>query len=195
MAQRSNLLIKVWLLLSLLATIFALLIYIVVQQQLRLGANDVPLQLAEDTATSLSQGQNQTDTLLPQQVNIAASLAPFVVIYDESGRPISGSGQLHGQLPALPNGVFAYARRHSDDRITWQPEAGVRVASVVKHFDGSTSGFVMAGQSLREVEKRENLLTFQVLGGWITALLATYLSVAILSQASPKEEKHAPRKN
>lgn len=166
-----------WLPLAILATILSLMVHVAVQQDVRSAANDIPLQLAEDLATTLSQSQPPADAF-PQQVDIAHSLAPFVVVYDENGLPADGSGRLHGQLPELPGGVFDYARHHTDDRITWQPESGVRIASVVKHYTGKNSGFVLAGRNLREIERRENVLSFEVLGGWLTALGATYVVLA-----------------
>ena len=43
--------------------------------------------------------------------------------------------------------------RRGEDRLTWQPEPGVRSATVVVHYQGAQAGFVMAGRSLREVGK------------------------------------------
>ena len=83
-------------------------------------------------------------------VDIAGSLAPFMTIYDDSGVPIASSGHLDGALPRLPQGVLDYARAHGENRVTWQPLTGVRVAAVVTRYSGQASGFVLAGRSLRE---------------------------------------------
>jgi hypothetical protein len=50
-------------------------------------------------------------------------------------------------------GVLDYVRKNGQDRVTWQPAPGVRMATVVVPYK---NGFVMAGRSLTEVEKRES---------------------------------------
>ncbi len=55
------------------------------------------------------------------------------------------------------------ASRVGEDRITWQPEPGIRSAVVVVHYTGATPGYVMAGRSLREVEWRIDRLSGQYL--------------------------------
>lgn len=155
------------------------LIYLTVQQSLRIGANDPQIQMAEDLVTELS---TQKDTLqittLPR-VNISKSLSPFIIVYDESGQVISSSGDLNGTTPLVPRGVLAYAKEHEDDRFTWQPESGVRVAAVVKHFTGRTTGYVLVGRSLREIEKREDSLTKQVGLGYAATVVALVIAVAV----------------
>ncbi len=84
---------------------------------------------------------------------MASSLAPFVIFYDDSGYPVAGSAQLGGTIPAMPRGVFDYVRSHGEERVTWQPRPGVRIASVMTR---TTGGFVVAGRNLREIELRES---------------------------------------
>jgi len=116
-----------------LTTCLCGIIFLTAQQGLRINANDPQIQLSEDIASQLS---TQTDTFqitqLPR-VQIAPSLSPFVIIYSADGKVISASGELEGKIPKPPDGVFAYAKEHLDDRFTWQPKSGVRVAAVVKH--------------------------------------------------------------
>ncbi len=176
--------VSLWLPFAVITTILSLLIYVAVQQNLRQGANEIPLQLAEDTSSRLAAGY--PSSFGNYSIDISNSLTPFVVIYNEAGQAVEGSGMLHDQLPKIPSGVLEYARHHQDNRVTWQPENGVRIASVVKHYSGAHSGFVLAGRNLRDVEQREQLLVMQVLGGWLTALMASFVTVAILTQKEKK---------
>jgi hypothetical protein len=133
---------------------FALLL--VEHQSLRLQANDPQVQLAEDAAARLAAGAAPMAVLPPgDEVEIARSLAPFLVVYDAAGAPIAGSGKLHGALPKLPGGVLEHARAQGGHRLSWQPEAGVRQALVVVPVRNGGAGFVVAGRSLREVEARK----------------------------------------
>src|SRR5579863_5948362 len=148
--------IKYWLLTAIIICGLCFIYYAVIQQEMRSNANDPQIQMAEDGATQLASGQ-QVQTVVPaQKVDIATSLAPYIIIFDDSGKPIASSAQLDGQIPTIPSGVFDYVRQHGEDRISWQPRPGVRSAIVVTQFKGPNSGFVVAGRSLREVEIRED---------------------------------------
>jgi hypothetical protein len=68
-----------------------------VQQDLRLGANDPQLQLAEDTARALDAGTPATTLVATSKVDVATSLAPFLVIYDGAGNVLAmGEIAQHG---------------------------------------------------------------------------------------------------
>jgi hypothetical protein len=166
--------LKYWLPLAAVATLLCGLVYLAVQQSLRLGANDPQIQLAEDAAAALSAGGTPGSLLPTTQVEISTSLAPFMVIYNNEGEPLVSSGLLHGAIPLLPSGVFDYTRQNSEDRVSWQPEAGVWIAAVVVAYGGSQPGFVLAGRSLREVETRESQVE-QMTGMALLATLAVSL--------------------
>src|SRR5450759_5247636 len=68
--------------LAVLATLLAGLVYGVAQQGLRSGANDPQLRLAEDAARALDAGGDPSAVVGQGMVDVAASLAPFVVVYD-----------------------------------------------------------------------------------------------------------------
>ncbi|HLC44577.1 MAG: hypothetical protein A2722_00865 [Candidatus Doudnabacteria bacterium RIFCSPHIGHO2_01_FULL_50_11] len=104
-----------------------------------------------------------------------------MTIYDDSGVPIASSGHLDGALPRLPQGVLDYARAHGENRVTWQPLTGVRVAAVVTRYSGQASGFVLAGRSLREVEAREGQLAMFSLAAWAGSLVLTLIFSWVLS--------------
>jgi hypothetical protein len=152
--QKLKNILKHWLVVALLTTAFCGLAYLTVQQTLRLGANDPQIQMAEDIA-SAREKDTTASSLLPQdKVDLQHSLGVFVIIFDDQGNQIASSGVLNGQSPQLPGGVLEYVRQHGEDRLTWQPEGGVRIAAVVTRVNGVESGFVLVGRSLREVERR-----------------------------------------
>ena len=172
--------LKHWLLIAIVVTGLIGLVYVAVQQDLRQGANDPQIQMAEDTAAKLANGQSVQNVVPSEKVDIANSLAPYLIIFNANGIPIASSAQLDGQTPTIPSGVFDYVRQNGEDRFTWQPQTGVRSAVVVTEYKGSISAFVLAGRSLREVEKREDNLMLVLLAGWIVMILVTFVATAIL---------------
>lgn len=161
-----------WLPLAILFTLVCGVVYISVHQNFRSSANDPQIQMAEDAAEALEKGVAIVTILGNSKVEIEKSLAPYLVMYDQAGKPVAGSGELNGKLPTLPEGVFKYAKDKGEDRVTWQPKKGVRSAIVVVSYNSPNAqgGFVMAGRSLREVEKREHQLTVRVALLWIISL-------------------------
>ena len=136
--------------------------------------------MAEDTATKLTAGQSVQSVIPAEKVDIATSIAPYMIIFDANGTPIASSAQLNGQTPSIPSGVFDSVRKNGEDKITWQPQEGVRSAVVVTQFKGTSTGFVLAGRSLREVEKREDDLLQLLNIGWIGLLIITLPITAVV---------------
>lgn len=161
-------------------TAMAGLVYGTVQQVYRQSANDPQIQIAEDLARYLAQGGSPQNAVPAVKIDIAQSLAPFIIVFDDNAQPILSSAILNGKIPVPPAGVFDYVRKYGQDRITWQPRTDVRSAIVVARYTGQNSGFVLAGRSLREIEKRESRLEFFVAAGWLATLIAT-LFVSILT--------------
>ncbi len=172
--------ILLWLSFAAALTVLCGLIYLAVQQDLRQGANDPQIQMAEDAATALVNGKSPNE-IIPAStiVTIGESLAPYLVVFDEAGNPIAGSGRLNGALPTLPPGVFGFTKVYGEDRFTWQPEPYIRQAAIVVHYNGAQSGFVLAGRSLRETEIREARLEIEVGAAWIFGLFVTLITTAI----------------
>jgi hypothetical protein len=153
--QRILNILRAWLPIAVVTIGLCGLIYLTVQQSLRLGANDPQIQMAEDAAAALAQSQS-ADSLLPaSKVDIAQSQASFMIIYDDIGTAIASSLMLHGRIPDLPVGVLDYVRANGEDRVTWQPEEGVRIAAVVVRYEGTQSGFMLAGRNLREAQTEQ----------------------------------------
>jgi hypothetical protein len=169
-----------WLPFAVTVTVLCGLICVTVQQDMRQGANDPQIQMAEDAARTLGNGASAHDVVLNfPEVDIALGLSPYIMIFDEQGNALASSANIHGQMPAIPAGVFDVVRRFGERRFTWAPERQVRMAVVMAHFSGQSSGFVLAGRSLREVERRESWLTFVAGLAWTLGLVGTFLAVCI----------------
>jgi hypothetical protein len=102
----------------------------------------------------------------------------FVALYDEKGQPIAGNATLHGVLPRPPGGIFRNARAHGLNKVSWQPEPGIRVATVVKPLPNG--GFILAGQSLIVGEAKDSRFNSLLTWIWLTMLTAT-VGIGILT--------------
>jgi hypothetical protein len=159
-------------------TILAGSLYVTVQQSIRLGANMPQVQMAEDAALALASNPTLEEVLPAGKVDIALSQAPYLIIFNAQGFPIGSTGFLQGAIPALPKGVFDTTRLKGEDRISWQPEPGVRSAAVIVPVSGGAGGFVLAGRSLREAEKLIDTVTLLAGIGWGASMLVTLGLVA-----------------
>jgi len=138
------------------------LFYIAVQQDMRIGANDLQIQLSEDGARALAEQQPLDSVVPPGKIDISQSLAPYRIVFDAQGSPVASNAVLHGAVPDIPKDLFDYTRIRGEDRVTLMPEPGVRSAAVMISVASEPGGFVIAGRSLREVEKRIDQLTQMV---------------------------------
>ncbi len=173
--------------LAVVTTLMAGLVYVAVQQNYRQNANDPQIQIAEDLARQISAASSIPQISPGLTTDISQSLGSFVLIYDDSNKFVTGSGQVNGQYPVLPAGVFANVRKSGEDRLTWEPAPGTRVALVVTRYDNSThSGFVAVGRSLREVEKRIDMLCLYVIAAWLVALVASFVLIAAVEMLSDR---------
>jgi hypothetical protein len=160
--------------LSGIATVLALAIYVIPQQVLRQGANDPQIELAENLAQELKSGSTASEALAADTIDISHTLSPFLIAYDADGIPLSSQGQLNGKIPAPPKGVFENVRSKGEERLSWEPQPGVRFAAVVIHIPAGANdvqeGFVLAGRSLREVEIREKQLGDLAFLNWLVMM-------------------------
>jgi len=161
--------------------------YLADQQMLRLGGNDPQVQIATDAAAALGRGAvpSSVAASVGREVDLAESLSPFIMVFDAQGRVVASSGILNGWPPKLPQGVLNYAKAHGEDRLTWQPASGIRIAAVVETIKGRSSGYVLAGRSLKEVEKREDLLFWQFAIAWILSIGAIIGAWVLYGKARP----------
>lgn len=177
---------KYWFLGAAVISVIFATIYVVAQQNLRWAGNDPQIQLAEDTASALSKGTQFSESI--PNIDIEKSLSPFVIVFDPTKKPILSTAYLGKKIPSPPSGVFDYAKNIGENRVTWQPQDGVRVATVVTYYENaSSSGYVLAGRSLREVESRVSKLGGLVLFGWLVSLLVLFLAISFAAYKKIKK--------
>jgi hypothetical protein len=163
-----------WLQLAGAASALCLLVWVAAQQLWR--QNDPQLQMARDAAARLASGQAPVDTVVPTTtVDAASSLAPFLIVLDANGSIVASSGRVHGALKSVPSGVLDHVRQSGEEEVSWQPEPGVRVATVVVSYPG---GFVLAGRSLVESERRTARMRELVTLAWFGMLAGLAVLVA-----------------
>jgi hypothetical protein len=169
-----------WLPLAVVATGLCFFTYVAVQQNYRMNANDPQIEMAQNAVVDLENGISAKSILPTRHVDIASSLSPFMIIYDKSGMVIATTAKLNGITPTVPEGVLTSTLSNGENRVTWQPEPGVRVAAVVDHFQASSSeGYVLVGRSLSEVEARINNLTLMLTLTWACALIASLILIIL----------------
>ena len=165
-----------------IVTVIAGGIYVSVQQTYRNNANDPQIDAAEQIADLLSQGA-PAQAILGQSssVDIAKNLSLFIIIFDKDTKPVSASGKLNGQIPVPPKGVFDSLKNRDENKFTWEPEKGTRVAGVIRKASEG-KGYVLAGRNLREVQKRVRQLEIIVGLVWFSLLILCALLTLVLSK-------------
>ena len=156
--------------------LFCLLAYLCAQQVYRQTANDPQIQIAEDVSAALAKG-TQPSAVIPQgpAVDVAHSLSTFIIVYNASNTPLGSNVVLDGNTPTIPTGISTYLKTHNQDRVTWQPRNGVRIAAVAMLYGGATPGYVVVGRSLRESEARTDNLGKLVFIAFVLFLVVTFI--------------------
>lgn len=180
--------LRAWLPLAIIIVVMSGLVYVAVQQNYRQSANDPQIQIAEDITNAIEAGTPAASIAPPTgTTDIAKSLSPFVLIYDDTGKLIGSSAVIGGKNPSFPSSVFDSVKQHGQENITWQPQTGVRIAAVVSRYSGAESGYVVAGRSLTEIEKREHMLTVMTGLSALFALILTFLVCWLFEKMKHKE--------
>ncbi len=174
--------------LAVICTVLALAISASIQQVQRQDANDPQIQMVRDASSLLEHGATFDAALPANRVDAASSLTPFLIIYDDAGKPVASSASLDGQVPAPPPGVFEYVRQHTEDWITWQPRPGVRLASIVKRVAGPHPGFVLAARSLQQVEARKHVVGNLMTLGWAVTMALLFAGTGFLMWTTRRDE-------
>ena len=177
--SRTKKALKGWLPFAVVGTAAVVLIYVGIQQDMRQTANDPQIRMAEDGAAALKNGSSTKSVIFPGSVDLSTSLDPFMIILNDAGEVLASSASLNGSTPTLPKGVLDTARTKGENRLTWQPQDGVRLATIVTYQDGKQPGFVVVGRSLREVEKREKQLAVMAAADLVGLLGASYIAVLL----------------
>ena len=177
--------VAVWLPIAATTTGLAGLVYGAIQQDLRLTADDPQVALALRTAARLDAGGPLAAALPANQVDLASTLDPFVLVFDASGHMIEASATLDGQAPTYPTGVLETVRARGEDRVTWQPANNVREATVAVPWRG---GFVVAGRSLVLTEQHIDQVGRLVAGGWIATLILAGVAALVTTVMDPSTD-------
>ena len=163
-------------------------IYASVQQVYRTAADDPQIQIARNINTRLQQGKS-IEFFFTDTIDITQSLSPFITLFDANGKPIRSTGYLDNKLPELPAGVFEFAKSHGEDRVTWQPHHGVRMAMVIISSNAAPAGFIAAGRSLQETEEREHNLVVMAFLGWIICIGLILLQAVLQYYRTNKDNR------
>ncbi len=174
--------LKTWLPVAAAASCLFGASYLAIQQDLRSSANEPQIQLAQDAAARLDSGDPLQAVIPTQPVEISRSLAPWVMVFDRSGKTLASSALLDGRPPDFPKGVFDNVRNGGEDTVTWQPRSEVRSATVTVRYG---AGFVTAGRSLRLVEEREDRALAWLLAGWLGALAVSAVVAVAAARLIP----------
>jgi hypothetical protein len=166
---------KAWLPFIVVISAFCLLNYATVQQSMRQGLNDPQIQMAWDTAYALEHGKTIEEVIPVETVDMDRSLTPFYIIFNLAEQPVAASGVLNNSLQTVPDGVLDFAREKGENRLTWQPQPGTRIAAVIVPYK---DGFVLAGRNMREVEAREAQVGQFAGITWLLAMFATFVVIA-----------------
>jgi hypothetical protein len=166
---------------------FCILVYVTVQQNYRTNADDPQIQIARDLKIKYSKSGLDSLSDSKDKLEISTSISPFYVIYDENAKPLSSNALLYNKMPELPLGVFRGAKEEGENKITWQPASGLRFATVIVHVSGKFNGYVMAGRSLMETEKRIKNLTLMT--GLTWGITSVVVLVIVILYSRIKEEK------
>lgn len=153
------------------------MMYLTVQQNYRMSANDPQIAIAYDSATML---EEKNRIVLPDNIDLRKSISPFIILYDKTGKIIRSSATLDGQIPLLPSGIFTTVDRAGESRFTWEPKNGVRIATVIIKVPPS-AGYILVGRSLKEIEIREDNLLLAVASGWLATTLVTSILIFFLA--------------
>jgi hypothetical protein len=167
--------IVIYLAIIFVATVILGTAYTGIQQAIRLSANGPQAEVCQNLVSELQKGKSpQSLSFSSDAADIRSNLSTFFIIYDKSGKAVAASVILDDSTPKIPAGVISYANQHGEDRVTLQPEAGLRFATVVRpagNYD------VVCGRSLKESEKLQDLILRIFALGWVLSvagILATW---------------------
>lgn len=178
--MRAN--IKIWATIAVASTFILGTMYVVAHQVLRQSANDPQIQMAEDWAASIVQGDEPGSLHLGNFIDPSKSYQPFGIIYDQDGLIVNSSVAAPTNM-LQPDGVFTTVDNapNNEARYTWQPATGDRYAAVLKraNLQDGTSYYVLAGRNLKLVEERESRVMWLTFIGLVITLVATFVAINV----------------
>jgi hypothetical protein len=179
--------VKQWIPLAVAITTVCGLMYVSNQQNIRSAANDPQTQLSQDYAEMSKIGDEQADLSQYSKVDMAKTVSPFVIIVDEDGIVVQANGILGEKTPVPDKKVLETAKKNGRSLVTWEPEKGIRLATVITHFEGANKGYAIAARSLVEIDKRIQQQLYLTIGGYAVAMGLSFISILLLNQFKEKE--------
>jgi len=171
---------RTWLAIAGTATIVLVAAYTMVQQSTRLAADDLPLATAQTVKHELENGTTPADVIPAIKTDLKTDSTVFVTVTDAQQHVLASSATLNGQPSLPPQGTFDYTSRHDTDHFTWQPQAGVRLATrILTYKIGSTTGFIVTGRSLSQTESRTDEYGKMALAAWVAVLAWSYVLILL----------------
>lgn len=157
-----------WIVAAGVITLCLLVLYVAVQQTLRLGANEPQRSMVADIARKLKDG-TKPEEVITGHVDMATNMAPFVIVYDSFGNVITGNGELEGKVPQVPVGVLQSSNESKQNAVSWQPKNDVRIAAVTQKSGGN---YVLVGRSIVKLENfLSNVFVPIVAMVWLVSML------------------------
>ncbi|MFO0704634.1 MAG: hypothetical protein U0517_01485 [Candidatus Andersenbacteria bacterium] len=179
-----------WIPLGLAIILVTGLLYATVQQVYRRSADDPQVQIVQELARDLAAGQDPTALDAGKKLDLTETSAPFVILYDKDGKVMASTVTLNNNPAIVPSGALHETDNGQQNRITWQPQDGVREALVIEHYktqDGKAEGYIVVGRSLKEIEAREaDLMTMLALGLGVTLITTLVASLLVGKLQKPK---------
>lgn len=158
--------IKKWFWIAVIS--FFVCTYIVGQQILRMGgANEPQIKDVGEMAIRLNGGLEPKYVIPKENVNFKNSENLFAMVFDKDKKMIATNADLRDYLAGPPGGVLDNAKDMRINKVTWQPEKGVRLAIVAMPFN---NGWVLEGRSLKSVEKNVDNWRLAIMGTWIISV-------------------------
>ena len=167
--------------------------YVLVQQMYRDNANDPQIELACELKQRLEHGKSVEHLLPGDTIELGNSLRSFITFYNDEAIPLRSTALLNNKMPALPRGVYDFTKQNGEDWITWQPQTGIRIATIVVAVNHPFIKFIAVSRSLYEIEKRETNLSRTVFLSWFICI-STIVICAIFNFPTEKNKQHEENK-
>lgn len=169
----------IWVLLMMVATFTVGIVYITMQQTVRLSSNEIALSSAKEVLIKLQNGST-TEQAIPEKTDASITLTPFVLVYDNNENMVISSATMNGEILNYPKGVLKEIETHNENRVTWQTSNGLRYASVgIKYKDG----YIIGAVSLTEKEKLIELNGKLIFIAWFSFAVLSWILLYIFKKS------------
>lgn len=177
---------RVWLAVFGTATLVLAGSYTMAQQSTRLSADNLPLSTAQTAQHELAGGAQPSDVVSALKTDLRNDSMAFVIVTDSTQHILASSATLDGKTPLPPTGTFTFTKDHGTDHFAWEPASEVRLATrIITYQNGVSSGFVIAGQSLKQTESHITDYGRLALATWL-AVLAWTLFLVMMPERNKK---------